>query len=234
MSEANIDDQEIAHFERLAARWWDPDGEFGALHRLNPLRANYIDERSPVAGRRVLDVGCGGGLLCEALARRGAEVTGVDLGETAIEAAVAHRDASKLDIEYLNCDADALAEERGGRYHLVCCMELLEHVPDPAALVASCARLVEPGGAVYFSTINRSLQAWLGAVLIGEHVLGLLPKGTHRYDRLIRPSELADWARAAGLTPDHMTGVRYDPLRRRFFAHRRVGINYMMRTTRET
>lgn len=228
----NYSAEELAHFEKRAQQWWDPRGEFRTLHQINPLRANYIDERSSVAGKQVLDVGCGGGLLCEALARRGGQLAGLELGENALETARRHMGESGLEIDYHLVDSASHAARHPGRYDVVCCMELLEHVPDPAALVRDCAELTKAGGDVYFSTINRTPEAWLSAILIGEYLLKMLPEGTHRYEKLIRPSELAAWARAAGLTPRHIIGIRYNPLSRDFHLGRRTGANYIMHATR--
>ena len=206
----NVDKGEIAKFEALASRWWDAQGEFRPLHEINPLRANYIDQHSPVHGRRLLDVGCGGGILAEAMARRGAEVTAIDMGEAPL--AVARMPAS---------------------FDVVCCLEMLEHVPDPAAVVGACAELVRPGGTLYFSTINRNPKAFLFAIVGAEHILRLLPAGTHEYEKFIRPSELAQWIRAAGLQLEGMTGLTYNPLTRRYrLVERDVSVNYMVRAGR--
>ena len=228
---ANTDPAELAKFEQLASQWWDPDGDFRSLHRMNPLRANYIDARTPVAELEVLDVGCGGGLLCEALAQRGAQVTGIDMGKKALGVARRHLQSvsSQLPIRYLQTDVAGLAAEEPGRYDVVCCMELLEHVPDPAAVVAACRTLSKPGGGLYFSTIDRTPLAWMGAILAAEYLLRLLPKGTHDYEKLIRPAELAAWARAAGLQVAELSGVRYNPLSGRFSLSQRVHINYILR-----
>ncbi len=187
----NVDAAEIAKFEALASRWWDRAGDFRPLHEMNPLRANYIDARSPVAGRRVLDVGCGGGILSEALAQRGATVTGIDMGEAPLAVARLHLLESGLEIDYRHASAEALAEEQPESFDIVTCLEMLEHVPDPGSLVRACARLARPGGDLYFATINRNPKSYVFAILGAEHILKLLPKGTHDYARFIRPSELA-------------------------------------------
>jgi 2-polyprenyl-6-hydroxyphenyl methylase/3-demethylubiquinone-9 3-methyltransferase len=215
-SDANFDPAEVDHFDRLAARWWDADGELRTLHDLNPLRVQLITAWTEPAGRRVVDVGCGGGLLTEALARAGGQLTGIDLSPAAIEVASLHRLESGLaDIRYLVCDAATLAAREPGGFDIACCLELIEHVPDPAALVAATARLVRPGGSVVVSSINRSVRAWLTAIVGGEYLTGLIPRGTHRFDQLIRPGELDRHARAAGLELVNLRGVRYDPATRR-------------------
>ncbi len=228
----NLDREELQHFEKHAADWWDRDGDFRTLHQLNPLRANYIDEHSPVAGKKVLDVGCGGGLLSEALAQRGGELTGIDLGEQALDAARAHCVESGLEIEYLHTGTRELARERPGSWEVVCCMELLEHVPDPAAMVRDCATLCAPGGTLYFSTIDRSPLAWLLAIVAGEYIMRLLPRGTHQYEKLVRPAELGRWMRDAGLQAQEFRGVQYQPLTGEFQLRERVLVNYMARAVR--
>ncbi|WP_052481103.1 bifunctional 2-polyprenyl-6-hydroxyphenol methylase/3-demethylubiquinol 3-O-methyltransferase UbiG [Gilvimarinus agarilyticus] len=232
-SPLNADEAEIAKFEQLADKWWDLDGEFEPLHGMNPLRANYIDQHSPVAEREVLDVGCGGGILAEALAQRGAKVTGIDMGEAPLSVARAHAAEGALQIHYQQCTAEQLAAEQPGRYDIVTCLEMLEHVPDPASVIAACATLVKPGGSVYFSTINRTPKAWGLAVVGAEYLLGLLPKGTHDYQKFIRPSELASYARRANLDLEDISGIRYNPLSKRFsLAPRDVDVNYIVRTTK--
>ncbi|MBK8308266.1 MAG: bifunctional 2-polyprenyl-6-hydroxyphenol methylase/3-demethylubiquinol 3-O-methyltransferase UbiG [Gammaproteobacteria bacterium] len=229
---ANIDAAEIAKFEALASRWWDPSGEFRPLHQMNPLRANYIDRRSAVAGKRVLDVGCGGGILSEGLAQRGATVTGIDMGEAPLAVARLHLLESGLDIDYRLSTAEDLANEAAGSYDIVTCLEVLEHVPDPASLVDACAQLVRPGGDVYFATINRNPKSYLFAIVGAEHLLGLLPKGTHDYARFIRPSELAGWARRAGLDTQDISGMLYNPLTQAFSLGRDVDVNYLVHARR--
>jgi 2-polyprenyl-6-hydroxyphenyl methylase/3-demethylubiquinone-9 3-methyltransferase len=228
----NFDPAEIAKFEALANRWWDPDGEFRPLHRMNPLRANYIDARSPVAGRTVLDVGCGGGILCEALAQRGASVTGIDMGDAPLAVAELHLVESGLDIAYRRVAAEELAADSPGAFDIVCCLEVLEHVPDPLSLVTACAHLVRPGGDLYFATINRNPKSYLFAIVGAEHVLRLLPKGTHDYARFIRPSELGGWLRQSGLLVEDVTGVLYNPLTQNFSLGRDVDVNYMVHARR--
>lgn len=229
----NIDAAEIAKFEALAAKWWDPDGEFRPLHEINPLRANWIDEHSPVAGRQLLDVGCGGGILCEAMARRGAAVTGIDAGEGPLSVARRHRLEAGLEIDYRQSTAEALAERESARFDVVCCLEMLEHVPDPGAVIGACATLARPGGAVYFSTINRNPKAFLFAIVGAEHLLRLLPVGTHEYGKFIRPSELAAWLREAGLTLEGLSGLLYNPLSKRYRLVRGdVSVNYLVRASK--
>ena len=229
----NVDAAEIAKFEALAARWWDPDGEFRPLHEINPLRANWIDEHSPVAGRQLLDVGCGGGILSEAMARRGATVTAIDAGAGALAVARRHRLEAGLEIDYRQSTAEALAEREGGRFDIVCCLEMLEHVPDPGAVIHACAALARPGGAVYFSTINRNPKAFLFAVIGAEYLLRLLPPGTHEYGKFIRPCELAAWLREAGLALEGLSGLSYNPLSKRYrLARDDVSVNYLVRASK--
>jgi len=225
----NIDTVEIAKFEALASRWWDPQSEFKPLHQINPLRANWIDLRSPVAERRLLDVGCGGGILAEAMAQRGADVLGIDMGQAPLAVARLHSLESGVSVDYRHITAEQLAIEEPGQFDVVTCLEMLEHVPDPASVVAACADLARPGGHLYFSTINRNPKAFLFAIVGAEYVLKLLPKGTHDYEKFIRPAELAAWVRAAGLTLTDMTGMTYNPLTRVYQLHPRdVSVNYMI------
>ena len=224
---ANLDPGELDRFERLAARWWDPEGDFRPLHDINPVRLDFIDERAALRGRTVLDVGCGGGLLAEAMHGRGAQVTGIDAGETAIEVAVRHAGESGAAVTYERTTAEELAAREPGRFDVVTCLELLEHVPDPASLVAACTTLARPGGHVFFSTINRTPKAWLLAVVGAEHLLHLLPRGTHDYGRFLRPSELDRAARAAGLDLAETAGMRYDPFTGRGRLGGRPDVNYL-------
>ena len=229
----NVDAGEIAKFEALASRWWDADGEFRPLHQINPLRANFIDQHSPVAGKHLLDVGCGGGILSESMAQRGARVTGIDMGEAPLSVARIHQLESGVEVAYLQSTAEELAAKRPGEFDIVCCLEMLEHVPDPAAVVEACARLVAPGGSLYFSTINRNPKAFLFAIVGAEHILRLLPAGTHEYSKFIRPSELAGWLRQTGLVLQAMTGLTYNPVTRRYrLQPADVSVNYMLRATR--
>lgn len=209
----NADEQELQRFNALAARWWDPEGDFAPLHRMNPVRLDYVRERAgPLRGLRVADIGCGGGLFSEALTAAGAQVTGADLADAALSVARLHLLESGLEVEYLHTSAEALAAERPEAYDVVTCMEMLEHVPDPASVVSACRQLVRPGGHVFCSTLNRNLKSFLMAIVGAEYVLRLLPRGTHEYARFIRPSELDAWARAAGLQLEHLTGLHFNPL----------------------
>jgi 2-polyprenyl-6-hydroxyphenyl methylase/3-demethylubiquinone-9 3-methyltransferase len=226
----NVDPQEIAKFDALASRWWDRDGEFRPLHDINPLRANYIDEHSAVAGKRLVDVGCGGGILAESLAQRGANVTGIDMGEAPLSVAKLHQIESGTEIDYRQSTAEQLAETEAANFDIVCCLEMLEHVPDPGAAIAACAALAKPGGSVYFSTINRNPKAFAFAIVGAEHILQLLPAGTHEYAKFIKPSELAGWMRSAGLVMEGMTGLTYNPLTKHYRLNEAdVSVNYMDR-----
>lgn len=230
MTHTNVDAAEIAKFEALASRWWDPTSEFKPLHDINPLRASWIDDASEVAGKRLLDVGCGGGLLTEAMAWRGAEVTGIDMGEAPLAVAKIHQLESQLDIDYQQTTAEALAESHSDQFDIVTCLEMLEHVPDPSSVIAACAKMVRAGGHVYFSTINRNPKAFAFAIVGAEYVLNLLPKGTHDYSKFIRPSELAGWIRDAGLSIEAMTGLTYNPITRHYRLNTQdVSVNYMIR-----
>ncbi len=225
----NVDPAEIAKFEQLASRWWDRQGEFKPLHEINPLRANYIDRRAPVAGRKLLDVGCGGGILTEAMAQRGAQVTGIDMGEAPLEVARLHALESGAQVEYRRIPAEELAAAEPGSFDIVTCLEMLEHVPDPASVIHACADLVKPGGHLFFSTINRTAKGWLFAVVGAEYILKMLPKGTHEYAKFIRPSEMGAWLRGAGLEIRDITGMTYNPLARSYkLTPRDVGVNYLL------
>lgn len=225
----NVDKAEIAKFEALAHRWWDRDSEFKPLHDINPLRANYIDQHSPVAQQRLLDVGCGGGILCEAMAQRGAQVSGIDMGESPLAVAELHKLESGVDVNYRRLTAEELAEQEAGQYDIVTCLEMLEHVPDPASVINACAKLTKPGGHLYFSTINRNPKAYLFAVVGAEYLLNLLPKGTHEYDKFIKPSEMAQCIRQARLLMDDITGMTYNPLTKVYRLNPgNVDINYLV------
>jgi 2-polyprenyl-6-hydroxyphenyl methylase / 3-demethylubiquinone-9 3-methyltransferase len=223
----NVDPAELAKFEAAATRWWDPSSEFGALHAINPLRLEFIERHCMLAGARVVDVGCGGGLLSESMARAGADVLGIDMGKGPLQVARLHALESDVAVRYERRSAESLAAEQPGAFDLVTCMEMLEHVPEPASVVEACARLAKPGGVVVCSTINRNLMSWLQAIVVAEQVLGLLPKGTHDHAHFIRPSELCGWARRAGLRLIALEGMSYDPLGRRYFMTRSVEVNYL-------
>jgi 2-polyprenyl-6-hydroxyphenyl methylase / 3-demethylubiquinone-9 3-methyltransferase len=227
----NADQAELAKFDALAARFWDSHGDFRPLHLLNPVRLEFIASRVPLGSGRVLDVGCGGGLLTESLARAGGEVTGIDLAPGMIEVAGLHSAESGLAIDYRVASAEALAQESAGQFAVVTCMEMLEHVPDPAAMVATLARLLSPGGSLFVSTINRNLKSFLLAIVGAEYLLRVIPRGTHEYERLIVPSELARWARAAGLTLAEIAGIEFNPLTGRVALSADVSVNYMAHLT---
>lgn len=229
----NVDPSEIAKFEALAQRWWDRNSEFKPLHDINPLRSNFIDERSPVAELKVLDVGCGGGILCEALAQRGAIMTGIDMGEAPLNVAKIHQMESNLSINYQRITAEELAEQKPSSFDIVTCLEMLEHVPDPSQVIQACSDLVKPGGHVYFSTINRNPKSYAFAILGAEYILRLLPKGTHEYNKFIKPSELASWARKAGLQWEEITGMTYNPITKHYKLNTNdVDVNYLVHTTK--
>ena len=223
----NVSAEELRKFESSAHDWWNPQGDFRTLHDLTPLRADYIKSRAKIDKKHVLDVGCGGGLLCETLARRGAHLTGIDLAESALEIARAHMRGTKLHIDYRLSSAETLAGTEAGSYDVVICFELLEHVPDPASTIAACAQLTKPGGNLFFSTINRNLKSYLFAVVGAEYVLRLLPRGTHDYRRLIRPSELIWAAKMSSLIPCDLSGVSYHPFSRRCKLSRDTRVNYI-------
>lgn len=229
----NADPAELAKFSELAHRWWDPESEFRPLHQINPLRLNWILESVPLQGLQVVDVGCGGGILADSMARRGADVLGIDLSTKALRVAQLHAlEAQTPNIAYREISAEALAAERPGQFDVVTCMEMLEHVPDPASVVQACATLVKPGGWVFFSTLNRNAKSFLFAIVGAEYVLNLLPRGTHTYDKMIRPSELARYVRAADLTLTHSRGLEYNPLTRRYWLSDDTSVNYMIATRR--
>ena len=225
----NADPRELAKFSDLAHRWWDTDSDFRPLHEINPLRLGWIDGLAALAGKRVLDVGCGGGILADAMARRGAQVLGIDLAAKALKVARLHAiEATTPRVEYREVAVEALADEMPAGFDVVTCMEMLEHVPDPASVVAACARLVKPGGWVFFSTINRNAKAFAFAIVGAEHVLSLLPKGTHEYAKFIRPSELADWCRRSALELAATRGLDYNPITRRYRLSGDTSVNYLL------
>ncbi|MFL0809513.1 MAG: bifunctional 2-polyprenyl-6-hydroxyphenol methylase/3-demethylubiquinol 3-O-methyltransferase UbiG [Agarilytica sp.] len=229
----NVDPKEIEKFERMAGRWWDPEGDFKPLHDMNPVRANYIDQRAAVAEKTLLDIGCGGGILTEAMALRGANVTGIDMGEAPLEVAKLHKLERSLNIDYQHTNAESFADKNAASFDVVTCLEMLEHVPSPASVIHSCKTLCKPGGDIFFSTINRNAKSYAFAILGAEYILGLLPKGTHEYKKFIRPSELSAWVREAGLELVDVSGITYNPIFKQFKidAHD-VGVNYIVHAKR--
>ena len=227
----NADELELQKFGDLAHKWWDKNSEFKPLHAINPLRLNWIDGLIGLKGKRVLDVGCGGGILSESMYFKGAEVVGIDLGEKALNVAKLHQLESGAKVDYQYIAVEELATQQSASFDVVTCMEMLEHVPDPAAIIAACARLVKPGGSVFFSTINRNPKAYLFAVIGAEYVLNLLPKGTHDYAKFIKPSELAGWARLANLDMLSIRGMSYNPITQHYALGDDVAVNYMIHTT---
>ncbi|MEC5163602.1 2-polyprenyl-6-hydroxyphenyl methylase / 3-demethylubiquinone-9 3-methyltransferase [Janthinobacterium sp. CG_23.3] len=228
----NADPIEIQKFSELAHRWWDPTSEFRPLHEINPLRLEWINARAPLAGRRVIDIGCGGGILAESMAKKGAQVTGIDLSEKALKVADLHSLESGAQVRYQLIAAEAMAEQEAGQYDVVTCMEMLEHVPDPAAIVRACATLVKPGGQVFFSTLNRNPKAYLFAILGAEYLLRMLPKGTHDYDKFITPAELSQYARSAQLDVNAMKGLGYNPLSKIYSLNDDTSVNYLVACSR--
>ena len=228
----NADPAELEKFGDLAHRWWDPHSEFKPLHDINPLRLDWIDRHVGLAGKRVLDVGCGGGLLSEGMAARGAEVTGIDLSEKPLGVARLHLLESGQKVDYRKISAEALADEMPGAFDAVTCLEMLEHVPNPSSIVTACARLVKPGGQVFFSTLNRNPKSYLFAVIGAEYVLKMLPRGTHDYAKFIKPSELSRWAKLATLEPAELIGMSYNPLSQRYTLGSDTSVNYLMRAVR--
>lgn len=224
----NVDPGEIAKFADLASRWWDKTSEFKPLHDINPLRLDFIDERTNLKNKKVLDIGCGGGILSESMAQRGAEVTGIDLGEAPLSVARLHLKESNLEVDYQLTSAENFADKHAAKFDIITCMEMLEHVPDPASIITACAKLVKPGGHVFFSTINRNPKAWLLAIVGAEYILNMLPRGTHEYRKLIKPSELSGWVRDAGLSVKELTGMHYNPLLRQYWLGSGVDVNYLL------
>ena len=227
-TEHNVDPSEIRKFEDLATRWWDKNGEFKPLHDINPIRLNYINTGSPLSGKKIVDIGCGGGILSESMARAGATVTGIDMGKAPLSVARLHAMEEDLEIDYQQITAEQHAAENPASYDVITCMEMLEHVPDPSSVINACMQLVKPGGSIYFSTINRNAKAFIFAIVGAEYVMKLLPKGTHEYSKFIRPSELDVWARQAGLELISIEGITFNPLTNMFRSSRDVDVNYMV------
>lgn len=223
----NVDNLEISKFEALASRWWDPESEFKPLHDINPLRVNYISQKINLAEKQVLDIGCGGGILAEAMAHHGARVTAIDKAEASLSVAKLHLLESKLDISYIDSTAEEFAADKPEQFDVVTCLEMLEHVPDPASVVAACKRMVKPGGLVFFSTINRNPKSYLFAIVGAEYILNLLPRGTHDYAKLIKPSELAAWARDSDLELQDQIGMGYNLFTKRYFLQQNLDVNYL-------
>lgn len=234
LNNKNADVAELNKFSELAHKWWDKTSEFKPLHDINPLRLNYINGLVSLEGKRVLDVGCGGGILSESIAAKGANVVGIDLGEKALKVAQLHSLETGVFVDYRLVAVEALAEKEAGTYDLVTCLEMLEHVPNPASIVHACAKLVKPEGHVFFSTINRNPKAYAFAVLGAEYILNMLPKGTHDYAKFIKPSELAAWVRQAGLSLENQTGMSYNPITQHYWLGNDVSVNYLMHTIKAT
>lgn len=233
MLNTNADPKELNKFGELAHRWWDPKSEFRPLHEINPLRLDWIEQQVTLAGKKVIDIGCGGGLLSEGMAARGAQVTGIDLSEKPLGVARLHLLESGLEVDYQQIAAEDMAAAQPGRFDIVTCLEMLEHVPDPISTMRACCQLVKPGGHVFFSTLNRNPKSYLFAIIGAEYLLQLLPKGTHDYARFIKPSELSRWARQVGLTPSAPTGLSYNPFSKTYSLGNDVSVNYLMTATRE-
>ena len=232
VSQDNVDQAEIAKFDSLASRWWDANGEFRPLHEINPLRLDYIRQRAALRGKNVLDIGCGGGILSESMAKEGATVTGIDMAEGPLAVARLHQAESGTNVEYLQMTAEAMATEHAAQYDVVTCLEMLEHVPSPPTVIDACAALIRPGGHVFFSTINRNPKAFMFAIVGAEYLLRLLPTGTHEYEKFIRPSELDSWARHAGLQLQGSVGMHYNPLSREYSLGSGLDVNYLMQFSR--
>ncbi|MDH5424100.1 MAG: bifunctional 2-polyprenyl-6-hydroxyphenol methylase/3-demethylubiquinol 3-O-methyltransferase UbiG [Gammaproteobacteria bacterium] len=232
MTTLNVDPAEIAKFEELASRWWDSQGEFKPLHEINPLRLQYIDQRVGLSGKKILDVGCGGGILAESMAQNGAHVLGIDMGKAPLTVAKLHAMEAEVELEYRQITVEELAEEMPAQFDAVTCMEMLEHVPDPASIIRACYKLVKPGGDVFMSTLNRNPKSFMFAVIGAEYLLQMLPKGTHDYKKFIKPSELSSWAREAGLELKDISGLSYNPLTKVYKLSRDVSVNYMTHNIR--
>ncbi len=229
----NIDPNEITKFSQSAAHWWDINSEFKALHDINPLRLDFIDQRASLKGKTVIDIGCGGGILAESMAKKGATVTGIDMSEAALNVAKLHQHESGVSVDYRLITAEEMALEQPNQYDIVTCLEMLEHVPDPSSIIKACAQLVKPGGDIFFSTLNRNVKSYLFAILGAEYVLKLIPKNTHDFAKFIRPSELNTWARQAGLKIVEMMGLSYNPLTKKYFLNQDISVNYLIHVTRK-
>ena len=233
-NKANVDQHEINKFEQMASRWWDKEGDFKPLHDINPLRLQFIlDNANGLQGKKVLDIGCGGGILTEAMGKEGAKVTGIDMGEMPLEVAKLHMLESRLEIEYQKITAEEFAEQHAGEYDVVTCLEMLEHVPDPSSIIKACRKLVKADGDVFFSTINRNPKSFLFAIVGAEYLLQMLPKGTHDFKKFIRPSELEAWSRPAGLPFQSIIGMHYNPLTKKYWLSDNVDVNYLVHTKPE-
>jgi len=228
MNVENVDIQEIAKFEELAHRWWDKESEFKPLHDINPLRVGYINDRVPLKGKRVLDVGCGGGILSESMAQLGADVTGIDMGEAPLSVAKLHQLESGTQVNYERSTAEEYASLHAGEFDVVTCLEMLEHVPEPASVIQACANLVKPDGHIFLSTINRNPKSYVFAILGAEYILNLLPRGTHEFGKFIKPSELSSWVRAADLSVSELSGMTYNPFNKTYALNQDVDVNYLM------
>lgn len=228
----NIDPIEIAKFSDSAAHWWDKNSEFKSLHDINPLRVNYINEKAPLAGKKVIDIGCGGGILSEGMARLGAQVTGIDMSESALKVAKLHAIETGMTVDYQHITAEEMAQSHAGQFDIVTCLEMLEHVPDPASIVTACAALVKPGGQVFFSTLNRNMKSYLFAIIGAEYLLKMLPQNTHDFAKFIQPSELAEWSRAAGLVVQDITGMSYNIFTKEYSLGSDISVNYLMQAER--
>jgi 2-polyprenyl-6-hydroxyphenyl methylase/3-demethylubiquinone-9 3-methyltransferase len=228
MSQPNIDPEEINKFSELATHWWDTQGEMKSLHDINPLRLNYIDQHAPLKGKKIIDIGCGGGILSETMDKAGGQVTGLDMSKQAIQVAKLHQHESGTHVDYFVSTAEDFAIKHPGEFDVITCLEMLEHVPDPSSIVKSCAELVKPGGSVFFSTLNRNIKSYLFAIIGAEYVLNIIPKNTHDYAKFIRPSELSAWARKYGLTINNMKGLTYNPLNKTYRLCEDISVNYLV------